>query len=106
MEQLTTNEDLERIRSELPALAAAMPNGLQALAPGDPLDDVLAALWRDGAVVLKNAVSGECADRVVAEMTPCEYGFCADWLIFISIGAPSVHPAENNCGAIRLRSYS
>ena len=36
----------------------------------DVIETLLAALYRDGAVILTNAVSDECADAVVAEMSP------------------------------------
>jgi hypothetical protein len=65
----TDVDELEATRLQLPALAAQMPDGLQSLSPEQPLEAVLAALWRDGAVVLEHAVSDTCADRVVAEMT-------------------------------------
>ena len=76
MERLTENDELSDIQARLPSLGDAMSSGLQSLpstfAPEEdaPLEAVLAALWRDGAVVLNNAVSGDCADRVVAEMSP------------------------------------
>ena len=70
MKRLTTNEELEDIRTRLPSLAEGLPAGLRSLPPGTPLETVLASLWRDGACILSNAVSDECADRVVDEMTP------------------------------------
>ena len=71
-ERLTTNEELEGIRTRLPSVAELLPSDgrLCSFAPGTALAMILAALWRDGACILKNAVLDECADRVVAEMTP------------------------------------
>ena len=68
--RITNVDDLEAMRLRLSDMAAQLPTGLQSLSPEQPLEAVLAALWRDGSVILKNAVSGECADRVVAEMNP------------------------------------
>ena len=71
MKRLTDNDELESIRTRLPELAGDLPSsGLQSVAPDAPLSTVLAALYRDGSCILTNAVSEECADRVVSEMTP------------------------------------
>ena len=68
MERLTSNEQLEKIRGRLPSVAASMPDGLRLLPAAAELEAVLAALWRDGAVVLEKMVPCETADRVISEL--------------------------------------
>ena len=97
-ERETSNADLERIRSDLPSLAAALPPGLQHLAPGTPLATVLAVLHRDGACVLTRAVSDECADGVVAEMAP--------YLDAIAAGDTFTGVNTKRAGAVVARSPS
>ena len=68
--RLVSNEELERIRPLIPTIAAGFPRGLQRMMPDAPLENVLAALWRDGTVIIENAVSEECCDRTIEEMGP------------------------------------
>ena len=61
----------DELQPQLPDLAAAAPAGLQRFScPADPangrqLARVLAALHRDGAVVVEGAVSSGCCDAVL-----------------------------------------
>ena len=53
------------------------PPTLQKLAADAPIERIVAALWRDGGVVIERAVSKACADECIAEMAPYveEVGF-------------------------------
>jgi|EP01043_Picozoa_sp_COSAG02_P006751 hypothetical protein len=68
--RLVSNEELERMRPLIPTIAASFPRGLQRMTSDAPLENVLAALWRDGTVIIEQAVSEECCDRTVQEMGP------------------------------------
>ena len=89
---MAAGEGWSELRAELPRMAAELPPGLvsvdvptapdthpgasatRATAPalgGDAaLGRALAALWRDGAVVLRNAVSAAVCDGLLADMAP------------------------------------
>lgn len=59
------------IQSRLPSLAATLPKGLVKLsAPSANFEEVLAALYRDGAVILLNAVSEEVVQQCKHELAP------------------------------------
>ena len=72
--ELPIEPEWEEVAAALPSLVAAAPPGLQRFPGTDSgwsnTAAICAALWRDGAVILEHAVSDDCADRVVAEMTP------------------------------------
>jgi hypothetical protein len=68
--RLVDNAELEQMRPLIPDIAASLGRGLQRLAPDAALEQVLAALWRDGAVIVERAVSEACCDRTIEEMTP------------------------------------
>ena len=91
--RMAAGEGWSELRAELPRMAAELPPGLvsvdvptapdthpgasatRATAPelggGDAaLGRALAALWRDGAVVLRNAVSAAVCDGLLADMAP------------------------------------
>eukprot|EP00729_Bicosta_minor_P016879 gene16879-16853_t len=75
----------DAIQADLPALTKALPAArqdkltgvavkfLQPAAlefPECSVGSIIAALHRDGAVIIKNAVSKETCEKVIAEMTP------------------------------------
>lgn len=64
------NEELERIRTLIPGIAASLAPGMQRMLPDAPLENVLSALWRDGCIIIERAISEECCDRTIAEMQP------------------------------------
>ena len=69
--QTAEDAQLYKLQPRLPALAAALPGGLIKLpASTAPLEKVLSALYRDGAVILLNAVSEQCVERCKAELEP------------------------------------
>lgn len=69
-----TAEEWNELHAKLPQLAAELPEGLQfvpaANGTSDQMDRIFAALYRDGAVCLLNAVSVETAQQCIEEMTP------------------------------------
>lgn len=59
------------MQEKLPSIASeTLAPGLVRLGPDAPMEHILAALWRDGAVIIECAVSAEVADRVALEMKP------------------------------------
>ena len=61
---------LYQLQAQLPQLQAQLPQGVVKLPATAALEQVLAALWRDGAVVLTHAVSDDSVERCKAELEP------------------------------------
>lgn len=62
----------DEVERELPTCSAGLPafGPLVHFAPSTQIAEILAALSRDGAVIIDRAVSGETCDRIIAEMDP------------------------------------
>ena len=69
--QTAVDTELYSIQPQLPALAAELPTGgLCKFACSTAFEQILAALYRDGAVILLNAVTEEVTDRCKTELEP------------------------------------
>ena len=104
LQRLLSTDELESLRPRLDGLIASLSPGLQSLPADTPFEVVLAALARDGAVVVNNAVSDVCADACVEEIAPYvdEVGYGDDFLGALPAFAahtPPPTPVLKNAGS-------
>ena len=99
------SEKWDQVQENLSGLVRQLPEGrLARLKYPCSVDSVVAAMWRDGVVILENVVSVEACERVIAQMKPYvdEVPYSGMGDAAVSVGESGAPPAPSD-GAARSK---